>query len=1488
MDSSLQIDIKNSKIDEEPVTFGNENLYPKNHLCFLTPTNRFRMLCVAVLKSKPFEFLIIFTTLLNCVVMALNTPQPNSDRNAIDKTLDHIDVYILGIFCLEAFLKIISQGLFMHKYSYLRNPWNILDIMIIATGVLTQVIRNNSIWLKYIKLVRIFRPLKFLAKFESLHVLLATIIKSLALLFHVCIFTCFVISMYAIIGMSFLKGKFHYTCFWDSTNEIWKKEYLCGSNGNQCPKNTTCRRFWLGPNGGAISFDNFIISCITVFVCITCEGWTNIMYKTFEVADNLGNYFWIYYYTLEIIGAFIIMNLVRGVLSGGFSKQRSRISIRNFLISKRESKIKQISVKYVNWIDEAEKVLAKEAEKKLEKKRRDIRFPFLSKFVAFNSGIRTTLKKILLLPFFYWLMMFLTFLNALILVVQHYKQPQWVTDIKDVAQLVFMVFFLLEVILKLYALGLQLYFAKLSDKFEFVVMTLWLVDFFLLKYAGVNFSFFVLHQLQLFRLFQRTNIWESLKKLKTSIFASLSSVLNLILLLFVFAVIFALFGMNFFGGVFYNIIPKPRTSFDDFFNSLMVVFQIMMGEGWNYVMYDAIKANGGANKPLALLSSLYFIILNIVGKYVLINIFLAIAIDNILLAENQSKKFISTKKKALSLLKKKHKKFTKKKSVTAKKSAIATLHNIETPDNPSYDKDFIKDEHQNNVINDNEVLQQNLEKFVETNTLFICFPNNPLRKIVHKIVNAQSFNNLTLFFIIVSSGMLSLEDATNPEAKINKILIYFDIVFTVYFTFEVLLKVINFGFCFNSGAYCREIWNCFDLFILLANIISVILSLSETKSGVKWFLKILRFLRAFRCLRSVNKLPKLKLIINCIGSSIKNASGIMAAIVQSIFIFAVMGVQLFNGKLNYCTDESMTKKEDCSGFFISFDDHNYNLPVEKKREWFIDDFNFNHIGVALLSLISSSSGSGWPILMQSGIDSEGVDEGPLKNNKIWLSLYFIAFLITMSFFFINLFIGMIVYTFKKNSGKIEGELDRNSKICLDFVLKSKPQPCFMPKDVKSLKYKVWKLIESRFWNYFIVFIVLLNSAALLVEFDEQPCLYEEILEFISYVALFVFFLEAGIKIFAFRQNYFKDLWNLFDLLIVILGIIGFALDVDIKNCKSGYLQQDPSFSRIQPSFDTNIFSFFRVLRFIKLMQRVRPIRILIWTFLKSLQAFPHLGVLIFFVFYIYAVIGMQLFALISISHNDGENKRWLYINKYNNFRTFLSSLQVLFEVASGDNWPNIMMACINGAKCDNKLRAVQLDKMLFCGSDAAYFYFISFILFCYYLMLNLILAVIMDNFAYLTEDTSKLGPQHLDEVVMVWSNFDPRATGRIKHTEVIQLLKEMMPPVGLGPHCIKIVAYKRLVQMNMILYDDGSVDYTGFFFALVRTALNIYTKNANLQINNDAIRNMLLSIWPKITKRTLDLVIPRPPRNAKQMTIGKLYAAKLIVYNYRNIVQSKV
>ena len=48
--------------------------------------------------------------------------------------------------------------------------------------------------------------------------------------------------------------------------------------GHPCPEESDCRTYWEGPNYGITSFDNIVYAMLTVFQCITMEGWTNIMY----------------------------------------------------------------------------------------------------------------------------------------------------------------------------------------------------------------------------------------------------------------------------------------------------------------------------------------------------------------------------------------------------------------------------------------------------------------------------------------------------------------------------------------------------------------------------------------------------------------------------------------------------------------------------------------------------------------------------------------------------------------------------------------------------------------------------------------------------------------------------------------------------------------------------------------------------------------------------------------------------------------------------------------------------------------------------------------------------------------------------------------------------------------------------------------------------------------------------------------------------------
>ena len=106
-----------------------------------------------------------------------------------------------------------------------------------------------------------------------------------------------------------------------------------------------------------------------------------------------------------------------------------------------------------------------------------------------------------------------------------------------------------------------------------------------------------------------------------------------------------------------------------------------------------------------------------------------------------------------------------------------------------------------------------------------------------------------------------------------------------------------------------------------------------------------------------------------------------------------------------------------------------------------------------------------------------------------------------------------------------------------------------------------------------------------------------------------------------------------------------------------------------------------------------------------------------------------------------------------------------------------------------------------------------------FLMLNLFVAVIMDNFEFLTRDSSILGPHHLDEFIRVWADYDPKATGYIKYTDMFEMLRKMEPPLGFGKNCPARLAYKRLIQMNMPVTNEKCVHFSTTLMALIRTSL---------------------------------------------------------------------
>jgi voltage-dependent calcium channel N type alpha-1B len=100
-------------------------------------------------------------------------------------------------------------------------------------------------------------------------------------------------------------------------------------------------------------------------------------------------------------------------------------------------------------------------------------------------------------------------------------------------------------------------------------------------------------------------------------------------------------------------------------------------------------------------------------------------------------------------------------------------------------------------------------------------------------------------------------------------------------------------------------------------------------------------------------------------------------------------------------------------------------------------------------------------------------------------------------------------------------------------------------------------------------------------------------------------------------------------------------------------------------------------------------------------------------------------------------------------------------------------------------------------------------------MLNLFVAVIMDNFDYLTRDSSILGAHHLDEFIRVWSEYDPNASGFIHYNEMYDMLRNMDPPLGFGNKCPYRLAYKVRRHIPHVIATQPNLSKSSFLCPLL-------------------------------------------------------------------------
>uniref|UniRef100_A0A8C4UW63 Voltage-dependent L-type calcium channel subunit alpha-1C n=1 Tax=Falco tinnunculus TaxID=100819 RepID=A0A8C4UW63_FALTI len=1374
-------------------------------------------------------------------------------------------------------------------------------------------------------------------------------------LLHIALLVLFVIIIYAIIGLELFMGKMHKTCYHvqggliDTPAEDDPSPCAPQSaHGRQCQNGTECKAGWEGPKHGITNFDNFAFAMLTVFQCITMEGWTDVLYW---MQDAMGYELpWVYFVSLVIFGSFFVLNLVLGVLSGEFSKEREKAKARGDFQKLREKQQLEEDLKgYLDWITQAEDIDPENEDEGMdEEKPRNRSTPAglpdkkkgkfawfshstethvsmptsetesvntdnvpgadiegencgarlahrisKSKFSRYwrrwNRFCRRKCRAAVKSNVFYWLVIFLVFLNTLTIASEHYNQPDWLTEVQDTANKVLLALFTAEMLLKMYSLGLQAYFVSLFNRFDcFIVcggiLETILVETKIMSPLGIS----VLRCVRLLRIFKITRYWNSLSNLVASLLNSVRSIASLLLLLFLFIIIFSLLGMQLFGGKFnFDEMQTRRSTFDNFPQSLLTVFQILTGEDWNSVMYDGIMAYGGPSFP-GMLVCIYFIILFICGNYILLNVFLAIAVDNLADAESltsaQKEEEEEKERKKLARTASPEKKQeiekaaveeeTKEekielKSITADgESSPATKINMddyqpnendEKSPYPTTEVPAEEDEEEPEMPVGprprpmSELhLKEKAVPMPDASAFFIFSPNNRFRVHCHRIVNDNIFTNLILFFILLSSISLAAEDPVRHLSFRNQMTAY--------------------GAFLHKGSFCRNYFNILDLLVVSVSLISF-----GIQSSAINVVKILRVLRVLRPLRAINRAKGLKHVVQCVFVAIRTIGNIVIVTTLLQFMFACIGVQLFKGKLYSCTDSSKQTAAECRGYYITYKDGEVNQPMIQPRSWENSKFDFDNVLTAMMALFTVSTFEGWPELLYRSIDSHMEDVGPIYNHRVEISIFFIIYIIIIAFFMMNIFVGFVIVTFQEQ-GEQEYkncELDKNQRQCVEYALKARPLRRYIPKN--QYQYKVWYVVNSTYFEYLMFVLILLNTICLAMQHYGQSCMFKEAMNILNMLFTGLFTVEMVLKLIAFKpKGYFSDPWNVFDFLIVIGSIIDVILSetnpAEHTQCSSSMNAEENS--RISITF----FRLFRVMRLVKLLSRGEGIRTLLWTFIKSFQALPYVALLIVMLFFIYAVIGMQVFGKIAL--NDTTE-----INRNNNFQTFPQAVLLLFRCATGEAWQEIMLACLPDKKCDPEsepANSTEADHS--CGSSFAVFYFISFYMLCAFLIINLFVAVIMDNFDYLTRDWSILGPHHLDEFKRIWAEYDPEAKGRIKHLDVVTLLRRIQPPLGFGKLCPHRVACKRLVSMNMPLNSDGTVMFNATLFALVRTALRIKTEG-NLEQANEELRAIIKKIWKRTSMKLLDQVVP--PAGDDEVTVGKFYATFLIQEYFRKFKKRK-
>nr|XP_013815965.1 PREDICTED: sodium channel protein type 2 subunit alpha-like isoform X10 [Apteryx mantelli mantelli] len=725
-----------------------------------------------------------------------------------------------------------------------------------------------------------------------------------------------------------------------------------------------------------------------------------------------------------------------------------------------------------------------------------------------------------------------------------------------------------------------------------------------------------------------------------------------------------------------------------------------------------------------------------------------------------------------------------------------------------------------------------------------------LRKTCYSIVEHNWFETFIVFMILLSSGALAFEDIYIEQRKtIKTMLEYADKVFTYIFILEMLLKWVAYGF----QIYFTNAWCWLDFLIVDVSLVSLVANaLGYSELGA---IKSLRTLRALRPLRALSRFEGMRVVVNALVGAIPSIMNVLLVCLIFWLIFSIMGVNLFAGKFYHCVNTTTDEMFDVS------DVNNYTQCEEliknnQSARWKNVKVNFDNVGAGYLALLQVATFKGWMDIMYAAVDSRDVKDQPKYEDNLYMYLYFVIFIIFGSFFTLNLFIGVIIDNFNQQKKKFGGQdifMTEEQKKYYNAMKKlgsKKPQKP-IPRPVNKFQGMVFDFVTKQVFDISIMILICLNMVTMMVETDDQSKEMETILSRINLVFIILFTGECVLKLISLRHYYFTIGWNIFDFVVVILSIVGMFLAEMIEK----YFVSPTLFRVIRLA---------RIGRILRLIKGAKGIRTLLFALMMSLPALFNIGLLLFLVMFIYAIFGMSNFAYV---------KREVGIDDMFNFETFGNSMICLFQITTSAGWDGLLAPILNSGEpdCDPQKDHPGSSVKGDCGNPSVgIFFFVSYIIISFLVVVNMYIAVILENFSVATEESAEpLSEDDFEMFYEVWEKFDPDATQFIEFSKLSDFAASLDPPLLIAkPNKVQLIA------MDLPMVSGDRIHCLDILFAFTKRVLGESGEMDALRIQ---MEDRFMAANPsKVSYEPITTTLKRKQEEVSAVIIQRAYRCYLL------------